>query len=324
MVGTPPIVVVADPALGCIPQYVQTFLQEAAIENLLIGVDEFKTFPAEVRNAHAVVIGVNVKFDASCLDLMPELKAIVSAVVGLEAVDLDAAASRSISVANSPANETSESMAEATILLILACLYDLRGNQEILRNNEPRPAKPSGRMLKGRTVGLVGFGRTAQAVATRLRGWDVNIHAYARHAAPPFEGVQFVSLESLMIQSDVVSVHVALNSESVNLLDERLLKTMKPGAVLVNTARGSIIDEIALARLCQSGHISTVGLDVFSTEPLHMDSPLRSLDHAILTPHRLGHTDESLRALAHTAAENILDFTAGRPLRNAIAPKQTL
>ena len=315
----PSIVVIADPTLGSVPHHVHTFLNEAQIDNVLIGVEEFKQLPKVVRNARAVVAGVNVKFDARLMDLLPELKAIVSAVVGLDAIDLDTAASRSIAIANSPASETSESLAEATILLILACLYDLSGNQAVLRENRPRPVNPTGRMLKGRSVGLVGFGRTAQEVAMRLRGWGGEIYAYARSATQGSEGVQFVSLESLMAQSDVVSIHTSLNNESMNLLNRSLLTTMKQGSVLVNTARGGIVDETALAELCRTGHISTVGLDVFASEPLPMDSPLRALDHAVLTPHRLGHTDESLRALARAAAGNILDFLAERPLRNAIA-----
>jgi phosphoglycerate dehydrogenase-like enzyme len=318
----PSIIVIDDPALGCIPQDILGILNLANVDCHLVTLADFKAALPGTRSAQVVITGVGVRFDADLFDAMPNLRAVVSAVVGVDAVDLAAAAQRGIAVANSPAVEASESLAEATILLILACLYDLPGNQKLLRENASRPLRPTGRMLKSRSLGLVGFGRTAQEVAMRLRPWGIAIYAYVRSPRPAVEGVHYVALDTLLRSCDVVSVHAALNEGSRNLLGEPQLASMKPGSVLVNTSRGGIVDEAALARLCQQGHISAVGLDVFAQEPLPMDSPLRSLERSVLTQHRLGHTAESYAALVSAAVGNAQDALAGRSLRNSVMPAQ--
>ncbi|TAL98704.1 MAG: hypothetical protein EPN73_01940 [Paraburkholderia sp.] len=301
------VVVIDDPALGCIPSDVHACLLEHDVESHLVSVADFIALPDTARRARVIVVGVSVRFDANLLDSLPNVRALVSAVIGVDAIDAVAAARRAIQVSNSAADEASESLAEATILLILACLYDLNRAQRLLALNAPRPPRPSAVMLKGRTVGLVGFGKTAQHVAKRLANWNVRILAYARTRPDTFSGVDFVSLRDLMVESDVISIHASLNPATEGLVSRERLQMTKPGVVIINTARGKIVDEDALVELCESGHIAAIGFDVFAREPLPMESPVRAVPRAILTPHRLGHTVESFDALVRATVGNVFD-----------------
>lgn len=299
------VVVVRDPVLHCIPDDVEQLLRAKGLAVSGLAVDAFLGIPEAVRRADVIVAGVSIRFDHALMRRLPSVKAIVSAVVGTDAIDIAAASRLGIVVANSPADETSEGMAEATVLLMLACLYDLRARQSELLHGEPRPARPTAQMLQGRTVGLVGFGRTARAVAKRLAGWDVTLLAYDRDRQGLQGNVERVGLDELLARSNVVSIHLALNAETRDILDADRLASMPRGAVLINTARGGLLDEHALARLCAMGHLHAVGLDVFEQEPLPQHSPLRTLRNAILTPHGLGHTQESFAALARMAVDNV-------------------
>ncbi len=266
---------------------------------------------SDVRNAQVVVTGVGMRFDRSLMAGMPRLKAVVVAVVGTDAVDIEAASSLGIYVANSPAQETAHGMAEATLLLILACLYDLPQRQAEVLNSQKLAMRPTARMLHGRTLGLVGFGRTAQALAQRLEGWGVSLLAFDRGRVQTAGAVQCVSLERLLAESDVVSLHLTLAPDTRNFMSQERLRAMRRGAILVNTARGGLVDEDSLASLCAEGHIQAVGLDVFVDEPLPVESALRSLQHAVLTPHSLGHTQESFARLAQMAVDNVLHILRG-------------
>jgi phosphoglycerate dehydrogenase-like enzyme len=215
-------------------------------------------------------------------------------------------------VANGQIRENTESVAEATILLMLAALYDLHGTEAVLRNNHPRPARMTARMLQGKTVGLIGFGQIARAMTLRLAAWGVTMQAYARRLpsdAPT--DVRFVDLDTLMRTSDVVCVLATLNNDSRGLLNAQRLSLLKRGAVLVNTGRGAIIDEAALCEIIKERPDLRLALDTFTVEPLHPTSPLRDIPNAILTPHMVGHTQESLDALPDMAIENVTRILAG-------------
>jgi len=249
------------------------------------------------------------------------LRGVVSPTTGVEGFDIPAATELGILVVNGQISENVDGMAEATILLILALLYDLHGAEAILRNNRPRPAQASSRLLGGKTVGMIGFGQVARAVAKRLAGWNVDIHAFARRVPADAPGhVRFVELDELLRSSDVVCVLAALNSESLGLLNAARLRLLKSGAVLVNTARGAIIDEAALCDVARERPDLRLALDVFTEEPLPPDSQLRDLQNAILTPHMLGQTQESLAALPEAAVENVERILAGQLPRYVCNP----
>jgi D-3-phosphoglycerate dehydrogenase len=264
--------------------------------------------------------------DLPCTRLLmegaPRLRAVISPFIGTEGFDECAATDLGILIANGHTAENAESMAEATILLMLASLYDLHGSEAVLRGTMPRPEHSRAFMLRGKTVGMIGYGKIARAVTTRLAPWGVRLLAWSRTADPAAAGVHWVSLDELLRTADVVCVLVGLNAGTRGLLDADRLRLMKPEAVLVNTARGGIIDEAALIGLVSERPGMRIALDTFATEPLPADSRLRGLSNCILTPHMLGHTVESHAVLPGVAVEAISRILSGEPplyLRNPAA-----
>jgi phosphoglycerate dehydrogenase-like enzyme len=244
----------------------------------------------------------------------PQLRAVVSPFIGTEGFDEAAATQLGIVVANGQVPENFLSMAESTILLILASLYSLHWWEQQLRDNRAHPRRVPGRMLRGRTVGMIGFGHIARAMAERIKAWGVGLQAYVpRLRAPLPAGVKRVALDELLRTSDVVCVLASLNEETSGMLSLARLREMKHDAVLINTARGGIIEEEALLRIAQERPGLRIALDTFAHEPLPMASPLRTLPNTILTPHAIGHTQESLDALTPAAIENVVRALRGIP-----------
>jgi phosphoglycerate dehydrogenase-like enzyme len=243
----------------------------------------------------------------------PRLRAAISPVTGIDGIDIAAATELRIAVGNVVVPESHESMAEATILMMLSALYDLRGSEFILRNNLPsRP--PVARMVKGRTVGMIGFGQIARAIAARLSGWEMQLQTYAPRLRSPLpDNVKRVDLDELLRTSDIVLVLASLNPDTRKLLNAERLGLLKRGAVLVNTARGAITDEAALFRLAKEGHLRAIAVDVFETEPLPADNPLRELPNAILTGHCVGHTVDTIEAQPRFALESVARVLRGEP-----------
>lgn len=300
-------IIVTDPGLGPILPDAACALKARGHEVIRMSADEFCSGRARsVSEATAALVGVNFRFTGELMQRMPRLRAIISGVVGTDTIDHQEAIARRIWVAHGPAPETAESLAEATVLLMLALLYRLKINETLLRGCAAPPARPIAQMLKGRTLGLVGVGRVARVVAKRLAPWGVIVLAYsdARDSGDA-KNLAFVDLEHLLRTSDIVSIHAALTERTANLLTAERLRLMKNGSFLVNTARGGIVDEEALVELVREGHITNVALDVFHTEPLPAGSSLRALENAVLTPHTIGHTQESFSALTRMAVENV-------------------
>jgi phosphoglycerate dehydrogenase-like enzyme len=242
------------------------------------------------------------------------LRAVVTPFIGTDGFDEAEATARGIVIANGQVPENYLSMAEATIMLMLAALYGLREKEDAFRRDLPRPQRQTARMIKGKMVGLIGFGRMARAIAERLLPWDVRIQAYAPRLHAPFPPhVARVALDALLRSSDIVSIHASLNDETRGLLGAERLALLRPDAILVNTARGGIIDEADLARWAAANPAAKIVLDVFAVEPLPQASPLRRLQNAILTPHLVGHTRETAEAVPKAAIENIARALAGEP-----------
>ncbi len=251
----------------------------------------------------------------SVLDAAPRLRAVVFPTVGTETIDIAEANARGIAIANGPTPENFESMAEATVLLILAQLYDLHHTERVLRECLPRPKTQRARMLRGKTVGLIGLGRIARGVVQRLAGWHVNLFACDPYVAPGAApaGVRMVALDELLRESDVVSVHTTLTSETRHMIGARELALMRPTAFFINTARGGMVDEQALYAALAGGKLAGAALDAFELEPLPLESPLRTLPNVILTPHMIGHTREIFEAIPGAAIENIERLMRGEP-----------
>jgi phosphoglycerate dehydrogenase-like enzyme len=267
---------------------------------------------AVLRDADVLVAVSSFPCTRELMSLAPQLRAVVSPFIGTEGFDEAAATALGIIVANGQVPENFLSMAESTILLILASLYALHWWEQQLRRSAPHPRRVPGRMLRGRTIGIIGFGQIARALASRLEAWEVQIKTYIPRLRGPLpNGVTRVELEDLLRSSDVVCVLASLNNETRGMLDLNRLRLMKPDAVLINTARGGIIDEHALVQVASERPGLRIALDTFAQEPLPADSPLHALANTILTPHAIGHTQESLDALPAGAIENVTRVLRG-------------
>lgn len=251
---------------------------------------------------------------------LPRLKFVSQTGRTSRHLDLASATRRGIAVAGTP-SDTGTSTKELTVGLILALLRKIPQVNMRMRE-EIWPAIP-GRLLEGKTVGIIGLGRIGREVARIMKAFDTRVLAYSRTLTGEKAsevGAEAVSMETLLRESDIVSVHVQLNQDTRGLIGEKELAMMKPGALLVNTARGPLVSEPAMIEALAKGHLGGVGLDVFDIEPLPLDHPLRRFDHAILLSHRGYATVEILKQRYEEALKNILNFIEGKPL-NLLNPE---
>lgn len=249
----------------------------------------------------------------------PRLRGIVNPTIGVETVDIEACNELGIIVGHGATPQNFLIMAEATVLLMLTLMYQPNATQEVLRGTRQRPKPtekdPWARMMLGRTIGLIGLGRIGRGVVERLSGFGVSILAYDPFANEDDlpDNVRLTTLETLLRESDIVSLHVNITGSTRAMISERELALMKQDAYLINTARGEAIDESALYRALRDKHIAGAALDNFIVEPLPQDSPLRTLDNVILTPHMIGHTRDVFASLPVAAVENITRILRGDP-----------
>jgi len=245
----------------------------------------------------------------------PKLKAIMSPVIGVESIDVDAATDLGIIVGHGATPENFLGMSEATMLLISALAMQLPFKQQLLRDNAPRPKVLTACSVRNRTIGLIGMGRIARGVVDRLQGWETEIlyfDPYIEQDQAP-AGTKKVDLETLLKTSDFVSVHVTVTDETKAMIGAEELALMKPTAYLVNTARGAALDEAAVYEALKNGAIAGAGLDAFVDEPLPLDHPFRELDNVILTPHILGHSKDVMDSLPVAAVANVGNVLKGEP-----------
>lgn len=289
-----------------------------------LNVPQFESY-AEMEQAGVPLAEVEVLVSLICsreiIERAPRLRGVVNPYTGSEHIDRAAANERGVIIGNCAAPENAISLSEATILLLLACFFNLAECERILREQAPRPTITA-HMLMGKTIGLVGYGAISQGVAARLQGWGVNLLISApRLHAPLPPGARHVELEELLAQSDAVIVLCNLNETTRNLLSRERLALMKPTAVLVNTARGGIVDESAVADMLSEGRLRKAAIDAFEIEPLPADSPLRHAPGAILTPHMIGHVVEAELAMARMAAESAMRLLRGQPPVHVFNPE---
>ncbi|HJU60755.1 MAG TPA: D-2-hydroxyacid dehydrogenase family protein [Candidatus Binatia bacterium] len=251
---------------------------------------------------------------------LPNLKFISQTGRTSRHLDMPSATRRGIAVAGTPA-DNGTSTKELTLGLILALMRKIP--QVNLRMREESWPPLAGRLLEGKTVGVLGFGRIGQEVARILRAFNTRVLACARTLTAEKAGqigAECVPIETLLKKSDIVTIHVPLNANSRGMIGDKEFAMMKPGALLVNTARGAIVSEPAMLKALESRQLGGVGLDVFEIEPLPMDHPLRRFDNAILLSHRGYATVEVLQERYEEAITNILNFMDGTPL-NLVNPE---
>ncbi|HEV7216158.1 MAG TPA: phosphoglycerate dehydrogenase [Chloroflexota bacterium] len=255
---------------------------------------------------------------AEALDQAPRLKLIARVGVGYDTVDVAAARQRGIAVTVTPgANE--HAVADYTLASMLALLRRVVSNHITTAAGgwERRP----GSDLSGKTVGIVGLGRIGKLVARRLSGFDVRLLAHDVYQDATFAeqyGVQYIALDDLLAAADIVTFHVLLTAQTRHLLDAGRLTLLKPSAVVVNTCRGPVIDELALAAALHAGRLAGAALDVFEEEPPH-GSPILAAPNVLLSPHMAGITRESSRRMAAMAIAEVTRSLQGIPPLHPVA-----
>jgi phosphoglycerate dehydrogenase-like enzyme len=238
---------------------------------------------------------------------------------GTDNVDLAAAARYGVTVTNTPA-VSATSIAEHALMLMLALARNItRVDARTRQGLWPRGAATQ---LSGKTIGIIGLGAIGQRLLHMTLGIGMLPIAWTFHPAP-HRGCELVDKDDLLRRSDVISVHLRLTPEARGFIGKREFELMKPTAILINTARGPIVDEPALIEALQTRRIAGAGLDVFDTEPLPADHPLLKLDNAVLTPHSAGVTPEALEAGLQLAVENVWNFLAGHPTNVVAGPQST-
>jgi phosphoglycerate dehydrogenase-like enzyme len=251
----------------------------------------------------------------------PHLRLIQKIGVGVNTIDLAAARARGIAVANMPGTNT-PAVAEAALLLMLAALRNLAGLDRACRAGRGWTAGPElqerAGELRGRIVGLVGAGMVPRALVPMLQGCGARPIYWSRGEHPEL-GIPRRDFDELLAASDIVSLHLPLVPETELLIDGAALARMKPGAILVNTARGGLVDEAALAAALTSGHLRAPGLDVFAEEPVTPNNPLLALDNVVLMPHVAWLTPETLGRSLDVAIENMRRLRDWSELRHRVA-----
>src|ERR687888_1659382 len=274
---------------------------------------------AAVAGADALIVRSATRVDTEVLEAGRALKVVARAGIGLDNVDVDTATRLGIMVVNAPQSNVI-SAAEHTVALILAQARNIPQAHAALREGRWERARFQGSELYGKTVGIVGLGRVGALVAQRLNAFGMRLIAYdpyvSRDRAAQM-GVELASLAEVLTGADVVTVHLPKTPDTVGLIGERELAAMKPGARLVNTARGGLVDELALAKAGESGHLAGGPPDVFAGEAT-TSSPLFEDDGVVVTPHLGASTAEAQDKAGVTIAEQLLLALSGQFVPNAV------
>jgi D-3-phosphoglycerate dehydrogenase len=269
----------------------------------------------QVKDVDAVIIRANGSVTARLMDAAPKLKVIGRHGVGIDAIDLDAAKERGIVVCNTPVANV-ESVAEQAVGLMLAVSKHIARADKAIREGRWHVRYAYiGQELYGRTLGLIGMGRIGGRVAEICHFafhmpvvyYDILSYSQAEGRL----GVRRLTLDEVLARADYVSLHVPLLPATRGLIGREQLGLMKKGAIVINTARGPIVDEAALVEALATGHLAGAGLDVYSVEPIAADNPLLHLENVVLTPHMSAHTDDALRAMS-LVAEDVLRVLEGQ------------
>ena len=274
---------------------------------------------AAVPDADALLVRSATTVDAEVLAAAPKLKIVARAGVGLDNVDVDAATARGVLVVNAPTSNI-HSAAEHALALLLAAARQIPAADATLREHTWKRSSFSGTEIFGKTVGVVGLGRIGQLVAQRLAAFEARIVAYdpyVSQARAAQLGIELLSLDEVLIVADFISVHLPKTKETAGLLGKEALAKTKPGVIIVNAARGGLIDEAALADAIRSGHVRGAGIDVFSTEPC-TDSPLFDLPEAVVTPHLGASTAEAQDRAGTDVAASVRLALAGEFVPDAV------
>jgi glyoxylate reductase len=278
----------------------------------------------EAADCEGLVCLLTDRIDRALIGSLPSLRFISSMSVGVDHIDVAAATERGIAVGHTP-GVLVETTADTTFALLMAAARRIAEADRFVRaghwmpDNAWSPDFFVGKDIAGATLGIVGLGAIGQAVARRAAGFGMRVLAWNR-SPRDVDGVSQVDLDTLLAESDFVAVTLALHDDTRHLIDASRLAQMRSDAVLVNTSRGGIVDEAALAESLRGGRLLAAGLDVFATEPLPADSPLLALPNVVLAPHIGSATQATRRRMADIAVDNALAAVAGERMPHCANP----
>jgi len=275
---------------------------------------------AIIGDYDAVAVRSASKITARVLERAPRLKVVGRAGVGVDNVDLDAATRRGVVVMNTPGG-SSVTVAELTVAMMLALSRHIAQATASVKAGKWEKKRFQGHELAGKTLGVVGIGNIGSVVVDRAKAMKMGVVAYDPFISPESAaqlGVELVPIEELWRRADVISLHVPLTDKTRNLVNAETLGKMRKGAMLVNCARGGLVDEKALAASLAAGHLGGAALDVFEKEPTPADNPLLKLDGFICTPHLGAATEEAQAAVAVAIAEQLAAYLTTGEVRNAV------
>jgi len=281
--------------------------------DLRVDMDELRR---RVAGAAALVADPTVPVDGPLLDAAgPSLRIVANFAVGYDNIDLEAFRERGVTFTNTP-DVLTNATAELALALMMAAARRLGEAERMLRAGDWRGWDPDqllGRELSECRIGIVGLGRIGERLAELLSGFGAQLGYWSRTRRPDAEerlGLEYLELDDLLGRSDVVTLHVALTDETRHMIDAASLKRFKPGAILVNAARGGLVDSAALAQALREGRLAAVGLDVFENEP-KVPQELLDLENAVLVPHIGSATATARNAMAELAARNVVAVLSG-------------
>jgi lactate dehydrogenase-like 2-hydroxyacid dehydrogenase len=278
-----------------------------------------------VRGIDGLLSLLTDRVDGELLDAAgPGLRVVSNFAVGYDNIDVPACRERGVAVGNTPGVLT-ETTADLAFALLMAVARRLPEGRDFVRNDGWQTWGPLlllGKDVHGATLGIVGFGRIGREMARRAKGFGMRTLYHGRTPAPPEVEAElaaaFVPLEELLAEADFVSLHTPLNEETRHLIDAHALARMKPGAILVNTSRGGVVDQAALAEALRSGHLFGAGLDVTDPEPMRADDPLLALPNCLVVPHIASASERTRDRMAQKAAANLVAGLRGEPLPDPV------
>ena len=286
------------------------------------GSNRAELLAALANGVDAVLIRSATKMDSEAIAAAKGLKVIARAGVGLDNVDIPAATSAGVMVVNAPTSNI-VSAAELAIALLLASARFVSPAHAALKNGKWARSKYTGAELFEKTLGVVGFGRIGQLVAHRMQAFGMKVIAYDPYLQPARAaqlGVELVSLDEVLANSDFITIHLPKTKETANLINADALKKVKPTVRIINAARGGVLDEAALYDAIKEGRVAGAGLDVFATEPC-TDSPLFGLDQVVATPHLGASTDEAQERAGIAVAISVRKALSGELVPDAVNVK---
>ncbi|MCS7129997.1 MAG: phosphoglycerate dehydrogenase [Archaeoglobaceae archaeon] len=273
-----------------------------------------------IPNYEALIVRSQIKVDKEIIEKAKNLKIIGRAGVGVDNIDLETASQKGIIVVNAPGGNTI-STAEHTIALLLALARKIPQAHLSMKDKKWDRKKFTGVELRGKTIGVIGLGRVGFEVAKRCKALEMNVLAYDPYIPPERAqqiGVKLVDLQTLLKESDIITLHIPKTKETAGLIKKEQIDMMKKGVMIVNTARGGLIDENALVEGLKSGKIAGVALDVYEKEPPDFSNPIFSFENVITTPHLGASTEEAQLSVGLIVAEDIINLAKGLPVKNAV------